>query len=801
MTSLRHAARMLRRQSGLTIVAGIALTLGIGLTTTIFSFVYGALLRGLPFPDADEIVHLERDHLARGVRSMEVTIHDFHDWRAEQRVFRDLAAYYATTVNLSGAEKPERFAGAYMTANAFDVLRVRPLLGRTFRPGEDRPGAEAVIVLGYAAWKDRFGADPRIVGRTVRANGEPATVIGVMPEHFGFPVVQQVWLPMRLDPLAIPRGEGQTIEGFGRLRAGVSVAEASAQMNAVARHLQRAYPATNEGIGVVVQPFVRYVVSDAGAAFLYTMLGAVFLVLLVACANVANMLLSRAVVRSREVGIRTALGASRARVVAEFLTEALALAAVGGVLGTGVAWVGVRYFNDALTRLGAPFFIDVRLDGAALLFVLATTVVTALVAGLLPALQASGADVAGVLKDETRGTSSFRLGRMSRAIVVGEVALSCGLLVAAGLMVKSVARLGTADYGFERAHVLTARVALPEAQYPDAASRLRFFETLQARLAALPGVEAASLGTALPAVDEFRRDPVEIEGRAYATDREQPLTGSSVVAPGYFAAFAVGVRRGRDFIAGDRDGTLPVAIVNEAFARRFLAGDEPIGRRIRLGAEPHPAWRTIVGVAPDLYASGTGNKEPDGVYVPLAQSPQRLLRIALHTRGAPLPLVAAVRDAVGALDADLPIYRVDSLAGALDGATFFYRLFGTVFMIFGGVALFLASVGLYAVMSFAVGRRGREMGIRMALGARPRDVLALVLRQGLLQVGIGLLLGLGLAAVVAQRLSILLFDVGPRDPAVFGAVVPTLLLAGIAACLVPARRATRVDPLVALRRE
>jgi putative ABC transport system permease protein len=799
---LRHSARLLRRRPGLTLIAGLALTLGIGLTATIFSLVYGVVLRGLPVERPQEIMHVARTQPARGVRKMDATVHDFHDWRAQQRVFEDLAAFYTGTVNVSGTEKPDRYAGGYMTASAFRALGVRPVLGRTFREGEDRPGAAPVIVLGYAVWRDRYGADPGVLGRTVRANGEPVTVIGVMPETFAFPFAQQVWLPLRLDPLALPRGEGQTVQVFGRLRAGVSPDEATTQMRAIARRLELEHPTTNEGVGAVVGPFVRQALLDQGVEVLYAMLGAVVLVLLVACANVANLLLSRAATRGKEVALRTALGASRARVAAQFLAEALALATVGGVLGTGVAWAGARLLDDAMTRDGVPFFVDIRLDGAALLFVLATTLAVTLAAGLLPALQASRANVGDVLKDETRGSSSFRIGRMSRAIVVLEIALSCGLLVGAGLMIRSVTTLRTVDFGFETTRVFTARVALPEGKYGDGASQLRFYQALQPRLAALPGVEGASLGSALPAAHEIPRDRLALEGRAYAAERDYPLTGSGVVAPGFLAAFGVAPRRGRDVSPADREGTVPVAIVTESFVRRFFPGADPIGRRVRLGGpgtkEP---WRTIVGVTPDLHVSGPENRRPDAIYVPLAQAPQRSLSVALRARGDPLALTAAVRETVAALDADLPIYDVKSLPQAIHDQIWFYDVFGAVFLTFGVVALLLAAVGLYAVMAFSVSRRTREVGIRMALGATGRDVTALILRQGSAQLAVGLALGLALAAGLSQFMGFLLVQVDPRDPTVFAGVVLTLSLAGAAACLVPARRATRVDPLVALRSE
>ena len=801
--NLRDAARMLRRSPGLTLIAGFALTMGIGLTVTIFSLVYAVILRGLPFEDAGRIMYLQRTHLERGIAEMEVSIHDFQDWRTQQRAFDDLGAFYTRTMNISGTEKPERFRGAFVTANTFDILRVRPFLGRTFRAGEDLPGTPPVALIGHRIWRERYGADSTLLGRTIRVNGEPVTVVGVLPERVAFPFEQEVWLPMRLDPLAVPRGTGTTVQVFGRLKPGISVDEANAQINAIARRIELEHRETNEGIGATVQPFVRAVLPDEGVALLYTMLGAVILVLIVACANVANVLLSRAAARSREVAIRSALGASRLRVAGQFLTEALVLAIVGAVLGTGLAWLGVRMLDDAVRREGIPFWVVIELDTGALLFVLATTVVTTIVVGLLPALQASRADVAEVLKDDSRGSSSFRIGRMSRAIVVLEIALSCGLLVGAGLMIKSVAKLQTVDFGFETSGVLTGRVALPENGYGDGPSRLRLFEQLHTRLTAMPGVEAASLGTVIPAAIPAPRERLALEGHAYASERDQPQTGLAVIAPDYFEAVGVELRRGRDFTTQDRDGMLPVAIVNESFARRFLADRDPVGEQIRVagGAGAPESWRTIVGIAPDLYVSGPGNREPDAVYIPMAQAPQRLMSVVVRTRGDPLALTAAVRQAVTTLDADLPIYNVSSLAVAIEDQTWFYNLFGGVFMIFGFVGLFLACVGLYGVMAFAVGRRTREMGIRMALGAQARHVLLLIMRQGFAQIAIGLALGLALAAGVSQFMGMLLFQVNPRDPVVFGGVVLTLFLTGAAACFIPAHRATRVDPLIALRSE
>ena len=803
LQDLRFGARLLLKTPALTAISVLALTLGIGLTATMFSIVYGAILRGLPFEQPERLLHLERNNLSRDIQSMEVPIHDLTDWRAHQRSFEDLAAFYTGTVNLSGTERAERYDGAFITANAFELLRVRPVLGRTFRRGEDVPGAEPVIVIGHTLWQSRYGGRASVIGETVRVNGAPATIVGVMPEKFEFPLSQDVWVPLRLDPLQLPRGQGQTLEVFGRLRDGVTVDAAAVELNGIARRLALEHPASNEGVGVVIKPYTEEYINEEPRALLYTMLGAVFFVLLIACANVANLLLSRAALRSKEVGIRTALGASRGRVIRQFLAEAFLLAAAGATLGIGVAFLGVRLFNDAIGGTNPPFWIDIRVDLWVLLFVVAVALLASLVSGAIPALQASRADVNEILKDESRGSSSFRIGRLSKALVMFEIALSCGLLVGAGLMIKSVAQLRTIDFGFPVDDVFTARVGLFETDYPDDASRRRFTDELDSRVAALPGVEAAAITSNLPALGSGRSQ-FALEGVTYAEDRDYPRARRLAVSPGFFTVFGVRPAEGRAFTGQDREGSLPTAIVNQSFARKHFGGRSPVGRHIQVrNPENEQPWLTIVGVVPDMFETGLGDRNdmPEAMYLPLAQQPVRFMSIVARVRGHPAALSPQVRDAVSAIDADLPIYFVRSLREAIDRNTWFYRVFGTMFMIFGVVALFLAAIGLYAVMAFSVSRRTREVGVRMALGAQARDVVAMIFRQGAVQIAVGMILGLALAAGVSRLLRIVLFEVEPRDPAIFAGVALVLTTVGLLACLVPARRATRIDPIVALRLE
>jgi putative ABC transport system permease protein len=801
LKDVRFGARMLARNGGSTGISVLALGLGIGLTAMMFSIVWGAILRGLPVDRPEQLVSIQRTNLAEGEDDLGVTLHDYEDWKAQQRSFSALEAFFTGTINVSGTDRPERYDGGFISARTFDVLGVTPVMGRGFTEDDDRPGADGVMLLSHDTWQNRFGADPSVVGRVVRVNARPATIIGVMPEGFAFPQSEEVWVPLARDAASVARGEGQWVSVFGRLRDGVTIDEASVEMSAIAQRLESAYPETNEGIGTIVQPYVKGFLGDEPVTMLYTMLAAVFMVLLIACANVANLLISRAAARSREVGIRTALGASRIRVIRQFLTESFILSLAGAGLGLIIAIVGIRIFNDAVAPTNPPFWIDIRLDAGVLLFVLAITALSSLLSGGIPAWQAARANVADVLKDESRGASSFRLGRISRALVVTEIALSAGLLVCAGLMIKSVTKLRTVDFPFATEEVLTARIGLPEAQYPDAASQQAFFAELLPRLRQLPGAEDVGLIQALPALGA-PGSRFAVEGAVYPDDRDYPTSSTILGSPGIFDALGVEMRAGRAFTEQDADGAQPVAIVNDEFVRRFFPGDDPIGRRIRLGTrESSEDWRTIVGVVPDLYAGGLGgDDDQQAIYIPVAQGGVRFMSVAARARGGdPLVLGQALREAVLAVDADLPIYWVETLQKAIDDDNWFYMVFGSLFMVFGGVALFLAAVGLYGVMSTSVRQRTREMGVRMALGARAGDVRGLVMRQGVIQLAIGLVLGLTLALLLSSQLQMLLFELDPRDPVIFVGISLMLSATALTACLIPAIRATRVDPMQALR--
>jgi predicted permease len=800
----KYSARMLLKAPGNTAVSVMALALGIGLTTTMFSITYGVIHRGLPFEDSHRIMSIGRNNVAEDIQRMGVAVHDFLDWREQQTSFENLGGFYNGTVNVSGLEgRPERFSGAFMMAGGMDMLRVPPLMGRLFVEGEDQPGSPHVAILGYAVWQNHFGSDPDVIGRTVRMNGEVTTIVGVMPEGFLFPMNEQLWVPYRQNVSEMERGDGTWLGVFGRLKDGVSLEAAQAEFSTIAQRLAMEYPETNEGIGATIEPYTERFVGSQLSALLYTMLAAVFLVLVIACVNVANLLLARVSVRSKELAIRSALGAGRWRIVAQFLSETFTLAAVGAGLGLGIAWVGIRLFDNAVARSDPPYWMTFELDGAVLLFAITLTAIAAVMAGILPALKASGAKVNEILKDESRGTSSLRIGKLSKSLVVAEIAFSCGLLVAAGLMIKSVVNLGNLEFGFETENVMTARVGLFVSDYPDETVRLQFFEELVARLDAHPGVAEASLTSGLPTTGRGGRPNFAVEGEIYEADQDYPFARRTIITPNHFETFGVSVLQGRDFGTQDTRENLPVALVNLPFAERYFPGESPIGRRIRVGeSDSEEPWLTIVGVVPDMYLDPPENEEPEGFYLPLSQNDARFLSIAVRAAGGDASALAPVlRDVVMAVDSDLPIYWVRTVAEEVAENTWIFKVFSALFVAFGAAALFLGAIGLYGVMAFYVSRRTQELGVRMALGAQTGDVMKLVLKQGLFQLGLGLFLGLGIAALLSRGLEVLLFEVEPWDPVIFFLIALMLFLVGMLATYVPARRATLVDPVQALRYE
>lgn len=802
MTGLTHevrrAVRGLRANPGITAMAVVTMALGIGSTAFMFSIVYGALYRGLPFPDGDRVMRVDRTNPGEGFERMGVTYRDYLDFRDQQHAFESLAATHGGTVNVTTEGRPIRFDGGFITANGFSALGVPPILGRGFRPGDDGAGQPPLLVLSYDAWRDEFGADPQVVGQPVRVNGEPSTVIGVMPEGFRFPTTEEVWIPLRRSPTEPRDSATTTLLVYGKLRDGVDLESAQAEMSGIGQRLASAYPETAGDLGVNVAPFTE--MDGETTAVLITMLLAVALVLLVACTNVANLLLSRTATRTRDIAVQTALGASRSRIVGLLVAEAAVLAALGALLGTLVAWAAMRWFDNAVAYTEPPFWFVFAVDGPILLFVVGVTALAAVLAGLIPGLKASGGNVQSVLQDGSRGASSLRLGRLSRGLVVGEIALSVGLLVVAGLFAKGIINRRTMDHPFAT-DVFTARIGLFESEFPGAASRQRVYDDLLGRLAALPGVQGAALTNSLPGTGSSN-PRMAIEGESYTEEQDYPRARYAMITPGFFEAFEATPVRGRVFTDGDRASSLPVALVNESFAAQLFNGEDPIGRRLRVGtAESEEPWRTIVGVVPDLSMEGVGNTDgnPRGIYVPLSQEDTRFISIALRTRGNPMGLTPMVRREVQALAPDTPLYWVWTLDDAIARNLWAVDVFGGIFIVFGFAALILAVAGLYAVTSFSVSRRTHEVGIRMALGASAGNVLRMIVRQGAIQIAIGVVAGLGLALLLALGMREVLFRTEPWDPLVFGGITVLMSVTTLAASAVPARRASQLHPATALR--
>ncbi|MCZ6917290.1 MAG: ABC transporter permease, partial [Gemmatimonadetes bacterium] len=789
LKDLRFGARALGKKPGSSALSIIAFALGIGLTTTMFSLVYGVFLRGLGVPEADRLLMVFENNPSENRNQMSVSQHDFFDWRDTQESFEGLAYFSSGTVNLSGTEGPERFDGAFVSAKVFDLLRVRPIVGSTFREGDDLAGAPLTVVLGHAVWETRYDSDSGVVGQVVKVNGEQATILGVMPKGFQFPQDQELWV-VRRDQRAqnSKRGTGPSMRVFGRLKDGVTVEKAELEFAMIAQRLAQEYPESNQGVGTV---FVTFVENDTGPqlkAVFGAMQVATIFVLLIACANVANLLLARAAMRTKEAALRSALGASRLRVMMPVFSEAVMLSLAGAVIGIGIAYLGVWLFDGATADVGKPYYMEFAVDVPILVFVVAVTALTAVFAGAAPALQISKTDVNSILKDEARGSSSFHGGKLSKVLVVGEIALSCALLVGAGLMTKSIVQLRNYQFDFATEDVFTARVGLFESDYPDRQARARFYRDLVQRLEAIPGAQSVALTNALPALGSGGR-AFAIQGGTYETDQDYPTARTASITPNFFRTFDVDIRSGRDFTLQDDADAPGVVIVNQRFAERFFEGQDPIGRRVREGrADSEAEWKTIVGIAPNLGMEGLGNNETDpaGYYTPVDQGDIRFMSLAVRTRGgAPLTITPDVRRAVRTVDTDLPIYNVFSMVERIKRGTWFYNVFGTLFIIFGAAALFMASVGLYGVLSFSVSRRTQEMGIRMALGANAGNVIRLVLRQGLMQLGVGLIIGLGLAFGLSSIVAVIMFDVQPRDLTVFGSVVGVITLVGLLASFIP----------------
>lgn len=796
---LRDATRMLVRHPGLSATTIAALAMGIGFTTIMFSVVYAVLLRELPVEDGERIVKITLLAPASGIPGPQATMHDYTDWRTGQSTFEELAAYREGSANVRGPSGPVRYSSALVTANALASLRLNPVAGRLFEAADDDPDAPATVVLSHHVREELFSGSAEAVGATVTVNGEAAEVIGILPEGFRFPVLQDIWLPLRTSASEVERGGGAPVSVFGRLATGITLDEATADLSGIVAELHAAYPETSPDATPLVETFVHAGVVKGIVPLFWAMLVIAALVLLIACANAANLLLLRAAAGARETAVRRAMGAHRGQIAYRMMAEASALALLGALLGTSIAWTGISLFASAAADTPPPFWVVFEFDGTVFLFLVAVAGAATLLSGVPPVLKVAGRNAGLGRTDEFESSSPLRIGKLSRWMVACELAMSMGLLVAAGLMTRSLATLNGFDYGFEHESVLTARITMAEADFPTAADRRGFYRAVQQGVAGIPEVQSAALGSSLPALGAGMAD-IAIEG-----ERRTGLAGGEMtrwveVSPGYFAAFAVGIVEGRDFGAGDTADSAPVAIVNISFVSRYL-GDGATGRRIRVGDAGSASWRTVVGVVPDLFMGGVDAAGPgaDGVYTPLSQGTEHSIYVLAANPTDPLTLTPAVRAAVIALNANTPIHAAERMSDLLARETLFYRIFGTLFVAFGVAALFLAAVGLYGVVSFTVRQRRIELGLRMILGAGAPEILRLILRQGMAPMSCGLVLGTGLGLLISLSLRMALFEVSPYDPLSFALAAGLLIGVGTLAVAVPALIASRIDPVEALR--
>jgi predicted permease len=804
LQDLRFTLRLIAKDRWFSAAAVVALALGIGINAVGFSIVNAAFLRGLPFDNADRLFTLTWQGRFRSA----ISHPELRDWRESSRTFEGFGALRNGTMNISDARGlPEQARGTWITSNVFGLIAQPPLLGRDFSSADEQKGAEPVAIISYTFWKNRYDGDPSVLGTPIRINGSPATIVGVMAEGMRFPNNTEVWAP-EIPDAARDKREARALEVFGLLRAGSSRQEARSEMDGIAKRLIAAYPQDYKNITTVrVETFTERYVGGAAKTMFWAMMGAVGFILLIACANVANLLLSRSASRAREIGIRTALGASRWRIIRQLLLESLVLAVIGGSLGLLLTYTGVHAFDTAISDPGKPYWIDFRVDTVVLGYVAGICVLTALLFGLAPALHVSKTSSHEVMKESGRGTvGNRRASWISGTMVVIELALTVVLLAGAGLMVRSFMNLERFELGFPTDHVVTMRLELPESKYATPEARAGFYDRLMPRLAGIPGVESVAVTTTVPPFRAFDR-AFDVDGRAAAQSDADRLRSSVVtISPQFFEALSAPLRRGRGFNAADGAHGSESVIVNERFAAQFFAGEDPIGRRIRFinrdaaPGSPVPAWRTIVGISPTIRHAETRQVESDPViYVPLRQDPPARASLIARSLLPPGSLVDPLRRAVQEVDADQPLFTIQTLVRMMDEERWPFRLFGATFGIFGIIALALASLGLYAVMAYSVTQRTPEIGVRMALGAQPRQVRWMVLRLGLTQVAIGLTIGLGGAFLLSRIVERVLVGLTPNDPVTFLSVTAVLTTVAIIACLVPARRATRIDPLAALR--
>jgi putative ABC transport system permease protein len=802
LRDLKFSARSLLKRPALTVIAIVTLAIGIGANSAIFSVVNALLLKPLPFPDPERVIALWDKVPSRGVERNEVTVANYLDWRAQTQTLEQLGIYSWWSTNLTGSDSPERVQGFQVSTNFLDVLGMKPMMGRGFSAEEQEPGKDAVALLTYNLWQRRFGGDPNIVNKTISTNGITRTVIGVMPPDFNYPKGAEIYSPLQFTPELMRNRGNHSYLAIGRLRPGVSLAAAQAEFDTIAGQLEKQYPEANTGRGIAIFPILADTVRMYSTA-LWVMMAAVGFVLLIGCANVANLMLARAAGRQREIALRTALGASRLRIIRQLLTESVLLGLAGGVLGVLIAYWGVDLIRTASPGEAAryaPGWNHLGINLPVLGFTFGLSVLSGVLFGLAPALQLSKPDLNSALKEGGRqATSSSH--RLRKLLVVSEVALSLMLLVSAGLLIRSFMQLIKTDPGFNSDNLLTMNLVLPRAKYKDEPQRVAFYSDLVKRVESVPGVSSVALVNHLPLGGSNSSTSFLVEGLPEAPPGQEFDGRYRVCTPNYFQTMGIAVLKGRAFTEQDRAGAQPVIIVNETLARKYWPNTDPIGKRMRYtGPLQENPWMQVVGVVQDVKHELNIPVTAD-FYTPHAQDGWSSMVLVAKTKVEPAAMAVPIRQEIWALDKDQPVFDVRTMGEVRAISLALYSFSSVMLSIFAAVALLLAAIGIYGVMFYTVLQRTQEIGIRMALGARALDVLKLVVKNGMSMALIGVLAGLAGSYALTRLMASLLFGVTPTDIATFSIVTLGLLLVALVACYIPARRATKVDPLVALRYE
>jgi putative ABC transport system permease protein len=802
LQDIRYAFRSLLKDRAVTAIVVACLALGIGINATLFSVVDGVLLQPLPFVEPDRLVLFNETFERGGIREAGVSYLDLRDWKAATTSYTNIVGISGRNLALSDGGEPERLIGAAVSWDLFPMLGVPPAIGRHFGPEDDRPGAEPVVMLSHEIWTRRYHGDPSIVGRSISVNGKPHTVIGVMPLGFAFPEIHRAWIALAPVAEKDPRS-ARGLFTLGRLKPGVDLSQARTELLSVTAKLANEYPATNEGWSALVRPAAEEFTPDDVRLVIWTMMGAVTLVLMIACANVANLMLARASMRQREFSVRAAIGAGRGRMIRQLLTECVLLGVLSAPLGLAIAYLGTWLLDRAVPPDDIPYYIHWEISPRVMAYTIAVSALTGIIFGLAPALQAGRLNLVEALRDGARGSGqSGRRARVRNGLVIAEVALALVLLVGASLFIRSFFNLQSANPGFDTSPLLTLRFYLTGDAYVENQSKVQRVEDIVRRVEALPGVESVFASNFIPIDGGGGGGAAIVDGRPLPRG-EEPQIGFTAVTPHLLKTIGLSLKQGRDFTDAEGMSRTPVAVINETMARKLWPDSDPVGRRFRIRDTEPVEWFTVIGVTPDIQQFDLDDDTPPfpAAYVPYPYGPTANTGLTIRVRSNPAALTAAVRGEIRGSDSGIPLFSIRTMEEVRTSSFWQFKLFGQMFGIFGAAALFLASIGVYGVLSFSVSQRTQEMGVRIALGASRQDVLRLVVRQGFLLAVVGIVCGLAGAFGVTRVIRTLLYNVTPTDPLSFAGVALFLTLIAVVASYIPARRATTVDPMVALRNE